>query len=448
MYANRTRKSYSEQEILKAIVRIQRFYRKCVANFWMKVSRRAINGRRQVGYSRLIVSQIPAMDMLMNEQIRYHNPGIDVNTHSFRRLLVQHTVLCHCLIPFDFSKEVEVSQVDKMTTMDYQLFGHVLRQPNCGIRRVILQNWDCTDERSLMDSALIFTQSLSKCTSIQSLWIIGGIWTAKFVQLVFKLVQVDNPRIKEFCFEKITLSGQQADLVSQCGGRLLMDYFNYSIPALHTLSLHGCALRDDQVELIAQGLEVNVAIRMLYLSLNFISDIGFLSMFNAMNNNKRCIVEKIDLSYNLINCNTAMKEVLTKYRTKKHQKCLLEINFANNRILSPFDPLESAFDQKISPQLVIRYIDENTRRSEFFASNIATTIQSLDSSETASFNDDSSVISSEESVFSAPKFSLLANSALVSLKDKKRAPLLQKRTPSMRRPPLTSSNSVQRFGTL
>ena len=405
----------------------------------MKVSRRALLGRRQVGYSHIVSAHLPAMEMLLNEQVRYHNPGMDVNSPSFQKLKFQHTVLCYGFITFDARIEYDNPSSEKMTQIDYQLLSIVLRQPNCGIRRIILQNCDFSDPRKIGDSMDVFIQALGKCTSIQSLWILGGNWSSKFVQNFFKIVQVENPRIKEYCFEKITLTGQHADLVGQCGGRLLMDYFNYTIPALKVFSLHGCTLRDDQIELVIQGLQVNTAIQRLDLSLNFISDQGFINLFQAINNNKKSFLEKLDLSFNLITCNQAVKDVLGNYRTKKHQKCLLEINLANNRISSPFDPMENAFLQRISPQLVVRYIDFNTRKSEFFTSKLSSTLQkALDSSDASSLNDDSTIMSSEESISSGPRLSLLAGSAMVTLKGKKKGSIIQKRR---RIPPLYASNS-------
>ena len=70
-------------------------------------------------------------------------------------------------------------------------------------------------------------------------------------------------------------------------GRLLMDYFNYSIPGLHTLSLHGCSLRDHQLNNLLSGLRVNTSLTNLTLSCNILTVTGFSDLFAAVQSNKK-----------------------------------------------------------------------------------------------------------------------------------------------------------------
>ena len=60
------------------------------------------------------------------------------------------------------------------------------------------------------------------------------------------------------------------DLVSSAS-KLMSDYFNYTLPGIQTLSLHGCALRDADLKPIFDALDRNKNCESWYFGVYYIS---------------------------------------------------------------------------------------------------------------------------------------------------------------------------------
>jgi hypothetical protein len=95
---------------------------------------------------------------------------------------------------------------------------------------------------------------------------------------LIEISQVHNPRITEVGIENaaggdMTEGAKQlAPALASAIGRLLCDYFNYSIPGIRVLSLHRCSIGDGDLYLITQGLAVNSSLLSISLSMNMVTD--------------------------------------------------------------------------------------------------------------------------------------------------------------------------------
>jgi hypothetical protein len=79
-----------------------------------------------------------------------------------------------------------------------------------------------------------------------------------------------------------------------------MDFFNYSMPGLCSLSLHGCRLHDAHLDLVLEGLAVNSSLRSLALSCNAVTDAGLVALLEAVGRNRRSCLAVLDLRHNLV----------------------------------------------------------------------------------------------------------------------------------------------------
>lgn len=199
-----------------------------------------------------------------------------------------------------------------------------------------------------------FFQHMKESVSMRTLIIHGGVWSNDAITYVFRLIQVHNPRIQSLYLEHM-LDKLLAGAIGRSTSLLLKDYFNYSIPGIRILSLHGCYLRDEDAMVISEGLAVNTSLEKFILSLNLLTDEGIVPIFQALSNNQKHIVKYVDLQYNLIRCQTALRRVMSSYRARKAVKDPLEINFTNNPILDGFDPIDYSVQTKIPPQFIVHY---------------------------------------------------------------------------------------------
>ena len=130
------------------------------------------------------------------------------------------------------------------------MLATLLKHSACEIRSLIFH--DIADG-ALMGMEEHILPALKKCASIRRVAILGG---SNFPESVFqsllRLVQVDNPRIVHLHIELVNHNDADRSpmkrLVSNIvhlNANLLMDYFNYCLPGLRTLSLQGCYMRDE-----------------------------------------------------------------------------------------------------------------------------------------------------------------------------------------------------------
>jgi hypothetical protein len=349
------------QDIVLAAIRIQRLFRHNFDKSWISLSRSLLGDRNKVKCS-----------LYINEEIRpfysldhfYRNPGIDPKAVEFQQMMHQPVVIC---------------PAESMEIIDYQLFGLVLKNPFCQVHSLIIAKWHLlanedisysvpsivndvfagnNNNRRVALSELAalkqFFECLSKCASIRSLFILGGKWSSSSVDTVFKLVQVHNPRIRSFGFEKLENASQLNHKISLCCSSLLKDYFNYSIPGILLLSLHGSNIRDEDLRAISEGLSVNTSLEKLIISLNLITDVGFISLLQSLQSNAKAKLRFVDFQFNFIRCQTKARSSLASYRMS-NVKFQLELDLRNNPVLDGFDPIEFSVQTKIPPQLIILY---------------------------------------------------------------------------------------------
>ena len=150
--------------------------------------------------------------------------------------------------------------------------------------------------------------ALRKCASVRRIAISGGSsFSASFFEALFRLVQVENPRIVDLHIEKTNhhsgenIMRRYTDELSFMSANLMKDFFNYCVPGLQVLSLHGCYLRDENLDNIGYGLEVNTSLRRLALSMNIITDLGLYGLIqSATKNEKKGNLRDLELGYNLL----------------------------------------------------------------------------------------------------------------------------------------------------
>lgn len=234
-----------------------------------------------------------SMSLMSRSELFYRSPGIRQNTALFEVSLERECVVC--LGDNQFNHE------------DCMLLCSVLRHPLCKTKRVIFQNVD--GRHSTFEFDLI--QSIGKSVSLRSVIITEGMWHPNFFVALFETVQKINPRIVEVAIENLDMckiSPPELYSIGSYSGKLVSDFFNYSVPGIRCLSLHGVGLRDCHLEDLIAGLSVNSSITTVSLSKNLIEDGGLCGIVRAISRNRRSMVSEIDLSWNLI---TGLDSTLT-----------------------------------------------------------------------------------------------------------------------------------------
>ncbi len=345
-------KRFTKEEVNNAVLRLQRFYRNNISNVWLRVSRIALMHRRTNRLSVLVQNAVGvecsnqfATKMLVLDD------KIDLNDQLIFERLLLHQSIVVTETCFYIGKGKHRASAE--------ILCWALRSHLCKLQNIIFLNCNVSEDSRLNEIMDQLCDSIQQCKSIHSLMIIGGAWPSSIIQKIFQIVQIGNPRIRHLAIEKLGSASQIYDELGLFSNRLLMDFFNYTIPGLSFLSLHGCSLRDDQISLLSQGIAVNTSVRSLGLSLNWITDNGLLCVIDALKHNVNSNIEIIDFSYNLINLGACVKKSLLGYRCKSTRKSLLEMVLIGNRIHQPLLPVEFALSQRISPQFIIRYTESD-----------------------------------------------------------------------------------------
>jgi hypothetical protein len=308
-----------------ASIVIQTFWRVVNQNFIQKLSMKIIKLRRHVEYSLQTTTHLCAI-LTHLDHTRYRNPGLGKNTQQFNAVLQQHTIYCD----------------DTFTSVDCLMLSMVLKHTYCHIKSIILHNVQDTANPSYtfdLLPALIANKSLTAVS------VLGGDYSENFINGLIYCIQVENPRIVHLTIEKLDAPNRHSEDIAVYSGRLIMDYFNYSIPGLMQLSLHGCALRDLQIENLVNGMKVNSSITELILSCNILTDVGFNAIFNSIMHNRKSKLIKLDCSYNLIRCDYKMTMLLKSYK-HHHLKTYLTLYLINNIIYKEYNTADSLFKNK------------------------------------------------------------------------------------------------------
>jgi hypothetical protein len=303
----------------KASILIQRFQRVRHRKFLSKLSKEALQRRKDAGLS------LPGTDLLAacrgDASTHYQIPGINQKAPQFVRATQQKTIFC--------SGDAHFSPADCL------MLSMVLRSPACAVKTLVLHSIHETDNPCYEFDLLA---ALRKCSSIRAVHILGGDWGQSFVLALVQVVHVENPRITTLALEHIPRAALFADPLAQRAACLLMDYFNYSIPGICHLNLHGCNLSDTNAALLCDGIAVNSSIRFLTLSLNLIEDSGFVKIFKAFIGNRKSKIEMLDFSYNLIQSTREVKRMLLAY-VPHNLNAVLVIYMMFNRIYEYYHPM-------------------------------------------------------------------------------------------------------------
>ena len=298
---------------------IQNFQKFKQRKFLSKLSKEALQKRKQANLS--IASTELVTHALIDKNMQYQIPGINQQSKPFVKATQQKVIFC--------------SGLHKFSPADCLMLSMVLRSPACNVKTLVLH-----DIAEVKNPCYEFDllAALRKCVSLRAVYVLGGDWELSFLQSLVQIVHIENPRILCLSIEQIRHAGTFVDAMTPPVGRMLMDYFNYSIPGLCELCLHGCCIGDSNLELIANGIAVNSSITNLTLSLNLIEDAGFIRIFKAFLGNKRSKIEKLDFSYNLIQGTRDVKNLFLEYQPHS-PKLFLVVNLMYNRIYDFYHPV-------------------------------------------------------------------------------------------------------------
>lgn len=449
-----------------AAVRIQHFYHKCLFRYHLRLAIKQLRRRRNITHNTYYKSKLAAY-LDHKEDYLYHNPGINKNSQAFLDLLGKEAVICdssmqatdymllglvlkhpqcavHTLILHNvsiFKEDVERPQEGPDDLRFHSSAGsaastpvHMLHSPMSSVSSISRSRSAGTPKMHPREPELVlpelskvslspedqskvsFFESLTKSLSLKALYIIDGSYHRHIIQNVFRLVQIDNARVRELVIEDINRFSFDAPVLKQTTNNiphftplhasfskkslnllqdsltprkfkglrvqihqprrppissaanlclstnlLLLDYFNYSIPGIRSICLHDCRLSDDNISLFAEALEVNTSLQTLYLSLNLLTDKGFVALFKSMLANKNSRLHLLDVSFNLLQCtDAALMELLASYRIDMHKHIVhanqtLTLDFSHNQIVKRFDVIGHAVQEHIVPQLSIVY---------------------------------------------------------------------------------------------
>ena len=319
---------------------IQNFQKFKHRKFLSKLSKEAIERRKAANFS--VMSTELVNQAAIQPAMRYVIPGLVQQSPKFVRATQQHTIVC--------------AGENNFSPADCLMLSMVLRCPACAVRTLVLQEVEETHNPCYEFDLL---RALRKCTSLRAVYILGGEWDESFLQALVALVHVENPRITTLVVEQVRRAGAFIDPLALNVGRMLMDYFNYSVPGLAELTLHGCCLGDSNLDLIASGIAVNTSIRALTLSLNLIEDAGFARIFSAFAGNRRSKIERLDFSYNLLQGGRAVKRLFLEY--EPHDlKVVLTVYLVYNRIYEFYHPVNDLVQcGRSAPALTLIYTAED-----------------------------------------------------------------------------------------
>lgn len=231
----------------------------------------------------------------------YKSPGFRQNTPPYMQCLAQRIVYCD----------------RSFSSGDCVLLGAVLRNPLCRIVTLVLHF--VTAKHTNFEFDLV--PAIGMCRSLRSVSVLGGVWPIKTIRQLLHQVEVENPMVQTLRVElapnsapgegglrgesrSMERSGswKRDDVTTLSGSvsNLLGNFFNYSVPGIRVLSLHGMGLLDTDVEGLSLGLQVNTSIQKLCLSMNAIEDDGFVAMVRAVGLNKKGGLRSLDVSWNMI----------------------------------------------------------------------------------------------------------------------------------------------------
>jgi hypothetical protein len=337
--------------------RIQTLFRNYRISSLAGVTRRLLVSRKAVGYSEIGTELLTSLlhedpgggQGISGPSCHYRSPGFRQNTPQFQSVLNQHTLYCNRFF----------------TSSDAVLLGAVLRHPLCRTRRLVLHAVNGTNPSFEFD----LLSAVAQCRSLRVVALLGGVWSGGFLSRLYQLVQLEHPLIQTVLVEACHgLKSQELDQILSAASSLLLDFFNYSVPGIRHLSLHGLNLVDGDMILLAKGLVVNTSLTHLSLSLNLIEEEGFQVIFAAVASCSKSALVSLDFSWNLVSLTDSVVRLFDGFRRSSPSSQLqphpgigrrpLSVNLIHNRISSPPSNLRRDDD------LIVRTVEESKREEE------------------------------------------------------------------------------------
>jgi hypothetical protein len=357
--------------------RIQTLFRNYRINSLAGVTRRLLVARKAVGFSDMATDLLTSLlhgdpatsestttgaggargaraggigEGVSGTSCHYKSPGIRQNTPQFQQALDQHTIYCNRYF----------------TSSDAVLLSAVLRHPLCRARRLILHTVNGTNPSFEFD----LLPALACCHSLRLVAVLGGIYSISFLTKLNAVVQLENPLIQTLLIESIhSLKTHETTALLLSSSSLLLDFFNFSVPGIRNLTLHGLSLVGEDLRLLAKGLAVNSSLTHLSVSLNLIEEDGFLIVFSTLSSAPKSALISLDFSWNLVSLTDSVVRVLEEYHRPPLPLPLpgggsggrgaLIVNLLHNRITVPYRPtrefrsdliVKTVEDQQLSQQ--------------------------------------------------------------------------------------------------
>lgn len=291
--------------------------------------------------------------VMVNDDCEYTSPGVRQSAPAFQMALQRLSIYC---------------EGKRFGAMDSMMQATVMKHRLCYLQRLVLHDIRNGGHPSFEED---LAPAIGKCKSLRCVAIVGGEWTPSFVEAICGQAQTDNPRISELYLENIryvspvgnnsnnthdqTLpsAAEKYDVVRQKKttaiaysaslvvgvSRLLMDYFNYSVPGIVVLSLHDSSLRSKDIESMAEGIRVNYSLQTLVLSANLIDECGLIVLLNAIVENRKTVMTQLDMSLNLIAMSNELRSAIDRFHISFSQKkTFFDLNLSSNPVFRCYFP--------------------------------------------------------------------------------------------------------------
>jgi hypothetical protein len=282
--------------------RIQRAFRNYKMSGLVGLTRYLIRNRQFIQFSdsshRTLDSLLHGDQMQVKgkpidrEAYLYKSPGFRQGTPEYNRTLNQQVICCN----------------RSFSSHDCVLLGSVLRNPLCRTRKLVFLYVNAKGSNWEFD----MIPAIGRCRSLRSVSIFGGVWPGAVVQKILHEIEIENPMIQTFHVESVgEWKREVISEVNACTSKLLQNFFNYSVPGIHTLSLHGLGLIDEDIEVLARGLEVNTSLQSMCLSLNMIEDKGLGFIVKALSANRKSILKSVNISWNMLTLGDSVSSIIS-----------------------------------------------------------------------------------------------------------------------------------------
>ena len=299
--------------------RLQHFAKACMGAALRKLAMRLLKERLKVLFSIKATKKLGEM-LKAPASLCYSPPGIRQGTEQFATVLARQALCCSSERGFDHTDCVGLSTV--------------LKHRLCRCTTLILHELDGRAASFEFD----LLSGISQNRSLREVYILGGEWPQSFFAQLLGDIQIENPRISTIHLEGIAGFGACRLGVIDAVGRLLGDFFNYSLPGIREVCLHGCSLRTEDIGPILESLVLNASIVTLDLSLNLLEDDALLTLLDVVQTRPKSRLRHIGISWNHLKMDPELRDALNHFHfpTDGPTKDFLEVDVTFNSILQPY----------------------------------------------------------------------------------------------------------------